>query len=669
MIFSKMKPSIQSGYLNKGFGQLVTYLDVPAIGMKQLKDDVAAGAKQYQQLVEFLEGKPSKYVVIRATNMEEGLMAISYLAGEFNQREGLHRSFAEEAYAEELSKEEPSISANDEINEEYEEENEDDEDNGDLFGSSAGGWEESPWRIPIVPYDEVIQNNSMEFGSRNSMMLGMVMPTPESPYWYGLHQESVIISQEIKNGVCFCRSEDILDSDNPLIRGLKRFEHAKHIYLLYVVPPKKILLGNELYENGMFGDGSMNLEKALSEEFDMLMLRYLAEYLSIDQSLVDQKNYFRAMLCDVVESHGFSLSPKCSTEKVLDKIMKVSANAKVELLDLVVRYCTKGKKPGSVLLESDFEALTRFERLASKQESSEEAVTSLQRELVGLEEQKEEINRIVAILEFQKKRKALGLPTGNFRNTLLLIGPPGTAKTTWAKLCGRIMMEKGLLPGSRFTAVNGAQLKGKYVGHTAPKVHSLFEENDIILIDEAYSLTAKDGNGEDTFSQEAVAQLLTEMEEHAMDKLIIFAGYGGKELGNKDNLMKQFLDSNPGIRSRINMTIHFDAYSPNQMLEILKRLAQNNGYQLDKSMDGEITAFFEKRMKDPNFGNGREARSLLDNAISFAALRVSKRETKELTMKAAQRISAEDIRKALAKMSNSYEQQVGRSSEGFFRFG
>ena len=91
---------------------------------------------------------------------------------------------------------------------------------------------------------------------------------------------------------------------------------------------------------------------------------------------------------------------------------------------------------------------------------------------------------------------------------------------------GKIMEEEKLLPGSHFTCVNGAELKGMYVGHSAPKTKALFEENDIIVIDEAYSLTG-DRSEPDSFSREAIAQLVIELEEHAEDKLVIFAGYGG----------------------------------------------------------------------------------------------------------------------------------------------
>ncbi len=672
MKFSKIKPTIHSGFLNSGFGQEVTYLEVPVVGMEELKSDITAGAKQYTEVLKHLEGEDSQYILIRAASREEGMMAISYLAGEYNKKEGEYRSKDDEGYAPGLAKKAISFSATDELDEAYDEDYEDenfDEDDGPLpsyDGSefSTGGWEENPWRIPVISYDAIVQQSNMGFGSSNALMLGMVKPSEQPPYWYGLCKESVIVEREIKRDIFYSSSNDILDDDNPLLRGLKRFNHNKRIYLLYIVPEADARL------NTIFCNDMMSTEKALEEEFNMLMLCCLAECINIDQSDGDKKKFYKAAFSDIVESYGFSLAKKCSITKILNKIMQISTYEKIRLLDMVVRYCTKGKMPGSELQEKDFETLTRFEKLfGTKDETKKEAEKSVERELVGLEEQKEEINRLAAVLEYQKKRKELGLPAGDFHNTVLLIGPPGTAKTSWAKLCGNLLMEKGLLPGNRFISINGSMLKGKFVGHTSPKVHSLIEENDIILIDECYSLTANDGFGEDTFSQEAVAQLLIEMEEHAMDKLIIFAGYGGKELEDKNNLMKQFLDSNPGIRSRINMTVRFDPYTPKQMVEILNRLADNKGYVLDESVEGEIIEFFEKRMRDKNFGNGREARNLLDNAASFAALRISKKKKKKLSMYEARRITAEDVKNALNKMQDTFEQQEGRTGIGIFKVG
>ena len=104
----------------------------------------------------------------------------------------------------------------------------------------------------------------------------------------------------------------------------------------------------------------------------------------------------------------------------------------------------------------------------------------------------------------------------------------------------------------------------------------------------------------------------------------MFAGYGGIGVEPGDNLMKTFIDSNPGLKSRINSTIYFDSYTPEQMVEIVHLQAKNQSFILNRRADPEILAYFKERITDRNFGNGREARSLLENAMVFAAARIIK---------------------------------------------
>ena len=182
-----------------------------------------------------------------------------------------------------------------------------------------------------------------------------------------------------------------------------------------------------------------------------------------------------------------------------------------------------------------------------------------------------------------------------------------------------MMSEEGVLSGHRIAYVTGTQLKAKYVGQTAAKVHDIFMDNDIIIIDEAYSLVNyNETSRTDSFSQEALAQLCIEVEDHSHDKLIIFAGYGG-DTDDKHNKMKKFLDENPGISSRITFTVNFSSYNEYEMLDIFELLARNANYRLEDGWREILVEFFKERIKAPNFGNGREARRLLEHSMSIAA--------------------------------------------------
>ena len=216
--------------------------------------------------------------------------------------------------------------------------------------------------------------------------------------------------------------------------------------------------------------------------------------------------------------------------------------------------------------------------------------------------------------------------------------------------------------GNRFISVNGAQLKGMYVGHSAPKVEALFNQYDIIFIDEAYAMAAGDNGQIDSFSQEAIAQLIIELEKHGMDRLVLFAGYGGTKVTEKDNKMKKFLESNPGIRSRINSTIYFDSYTADEMVDIFRCHAKQGKFIVNKKADVLIRDYFAKRVDERDFGNGREARSLLENSMLEAAKRLAKVPEAEITEKMLKEIKVEDIQNAITSMQKGMSMQVGKES-------
>ncbi len=248
-----------------------------------------------------------------------------------------------------------------------------------------------------------------------------------------------------------------------------------------------------------------------------------------------------------------------------------------------------------------------------------DAYKDLCRNIVGQQEMKETLCKLGAVFSYSQKRRLYDLNTAEIHKVFAFIGPPGTAKTTAARYFARMMSEEGVLSGHRIAYVTGTQLKAKYVGQTAAKVHDIFMDNDIIIIDEAYSLVNyNETSRTDSFSQEALAQLCIEVEDHSHDKLIIFAGYGG-DIDDKHNKMKKFLDENPGISSRITFTVNFSSYNEYEMLDIFELLARNANYRLEDGWREILVEFFKERIKAPNFGNGREARRLLEHSMSIAA--------------------------------------------------
>ncbi|NLV22579.1 MAG: AAA family ATPase [Syntrophomonadaceae bacterium] len=341
--------------------------------------------------------------------------------------------------------------------------------------------------------------------------------------------------------------------------------------------------------------------------------------------------YYQMVLKTAVAQHGYEIAPEVDLAELLKALKKrrgrkFAGNQTItELADKAIAL--KKKSTGTILQPEDFsfisQSLTDLWQNRPQEHNSAaiSAVERMNKHIYGLEQIKKQVIETVNVLKLREYREKRGLTTDGLtpHNTCLFIGPPGVGKTEIAKYFAEILFEENLLPGKKFLNLNSAELKGQYVGHTAPRITRLFEEYDAIFLDEAYSLAASHNGQMDIFSQEALAQLCVELEEHARDKLVILAGYGG-DIRAEDNKMWEFLRANPGIASRITFHFNFPRYSPDrEMPEIFKLMAQNAGWILEEGWRDVVVDFFTKRGKDANYGNAREGRRLLEQAIVIQA--------------------------------------------------
>ena len=150
-----------------------------------------------------------------------------------------------------------------------------------------------------------------------------------------------------------------------------------------------------------------------------------------------------------------------------------------------------------------------------------------------------------------------------------------------------------------------------------------------------------------------------------MDKLVIFAGYGGKDVSEKDDKMRNFLNANPGIKSRITSTIYFDSYSPSEMVQIFFRIAANQKYSVDIKAQEMLLDYFKHRCAAKNFGNGREARSLLEMAVTFTARRMIENNSKKPSKEEMQIMTFEDVKNAIEKRMNEESSKASGWQGGF----
>ncbi len=236
--------------------------------------------------------------------------------------------------------------------------------------------------------------------------------------------------------------------------------------------------------------------------------------------------------------------------------------------------------------------------------------------LTGLENVKKDVNSLINLMRVQKIREEKGMKQPAVSKHLVFSGNPGTGKTTVARLLAGIYNSLGVLEKGQLVEVDRSGLVSGYIGQTAAKVMEVVESalGGILFIDEAYTLTSNKGEGD--FGQEAVDTLLKAMEDNRDNLVVIVAGY--------TDLMEEFLDSNPGLRSRFNKFIRFEDYSPKELLDITKSIAKSQDYVLSEEAKEKTLKYFEDRCanKPQNFANAREARNYLERAIAKQAGRI-----------------------------------------------
>ena len=255
-------------------------------------------------------------------------------------------------------------------------------------------------------------------------------------------------------------------------------------------------------------------------------------------------------------------------------------------------------------------------------------------EMIGLTEAKKVILQALNYHKAQKLFADKGMKVDHPAMHMVFTGNPGTAKTTVARLFARIMRENGLLSRGHLVEVGRGDLVGKYVGWTAQTVQKRFEqaEGGVLFIDEAYSLV--DGRS-GSYGDEAINTIVQEMENYRDDMVVIFAGYPDR--------MEEFLQKNPGLRSRIAYHVPFADYSVEELCSIAALTARKKGLHLDDQAQEKLASVFETARRQADFGNGRYVRNILEKAKMAQATRLLTQDYESLTQKEITTLCAEDI--------------------------
>lgn len=255
--------------------------------------------------------------------------------------------------------------------------------------------------------------------------------------------------------------------------------------------------------------------------------------------------------------------------------------------------------------------------------------------LVGMQEVKDDIQTLVNFLKIQKMREAEGLPSISVTLHSVFSGPPGTGKTTVARLMGEIYKQLGVLSKGHVVETDRSGLVAGYIGQTAIKVDKVVESalDGVLFIDEAYTLAPETASKD--FGQEAIDTLLKRMEDHKDRLVVIVAGYTEE--------MSRFINANPGLQSRFNRHFNFQDYNPNELLVIFEEICEQSHFNLAEQSKEillkKLTILYENR--DTRFGNGRLVRNIFDKTVEKQANRLSK--LSEVSKEMLMTITSEDI--------------------------
>ena len=303
-------------------------------------------------------------------------------------------------------------------------------------------------------------------------------------------------------------------------------------------------------------------------------------------------------------------------EKRISALPRVPSNVMVvseEVEDLLskIQYPQEAlelaKTLATQLLEINLEELSTRTVEASAESAQEKLSLSDSLEqlnkLIGLNEVKTQVSKLINVHQANNIRSAQGLPKVPVGLHCVFTGSPGTGKTTVARYLASMYNSIGLLPSNKVYEVDRSALVAGYVGQTALKVQDAVEKakGGVLFIDEAYSLSADSGAG---FGDEAISTLVKAMEDHRENLAIIVAGY--KEP------MKQFIESNQGLKSRFQNYIHFNDYSSQELLSIFQELCHSHQMEIDQLAKVDLLKHIEAAKPQGDQGNARYIRNLFE---------------------------------------------------------